>query len=530
MKYNLLILIILSFFGLQAQELELKISPFRFNGVFAVKDNHQQTNAFTSVYAKSNGVWEMQVIATDLSESQTFALEVPKNAIFHTMVSSGGQSLLCFVDNSFKPALHYLLIDREGNVKHTIAREKVPLLSRGKAYWPQLYALEQGHFLIVEPAKSKSSGYSLERFDEQLQSLWRKEFYAEKGNATVYELWVSEMGILIHQLAEKFGNVVNSQLIYNDLESGASYYETVLSDGQFTFYPTAFYPENDRSVTMIGTYYKGSKIESKQSKGLFMAKTDADGNFRTQQLLEWKEMKPILKTRVSDWFFKVMPEVWMHRLDKIEDGSYVALGELFKYSGEITQTNPETGETEEPFHKIRLMDFMRFNFNSSGEMTDAERIEKPHQFLHIIEDMTAETGSIQQMVKSGNLNRNKALKESGAFTYRIGTVDAEGQYTIAFTSYEGFVNYVYVLQTNYGNYQKHALLKAKPEIISQIEIASRIANQYDDLSLELDGSTINFDGSERYFRGVLPANNSKLMIYEYMPLKSLLNMKLISTE
>jgi len=525
MKYNILILILLSSFGLYAQELELKISPFRFNGVFAVKDNQQQTNAFISVYSKSNGIWEMQIIAQDLSESKTFTLDVPKNALFHTMVSSGDQNLLCFVDNSFKPAIHYLLIDGEGNIKQSLSKTKVPLLARGKAYWPQLYALEQGNFIVVEPAKSKSAGYSLERFDDQLKSLWRKEYYAEKGNAMVYELWVSEMGILIHQLAEKFGNVVNSQLIYNDLENGASIYETSLSDDQFTYYPTAFYLEKDRSVAMVGTYYKGSKIESKQSKGLFLAKTDAVGNFQSQQLLEWKGLKPILKTRVSDWFFKVMPEIWMHRLDKMEDGSYVTLGELFKYSGEITITNTETGNTEEPFHQIRLMDFMRFSFNSDGEMTDAERIEKPHQFLHI-----TETGSIQQMVKSGNLNRNKALKESGAFTYRFGSVDTEGQYTIAFTSYEGFVNYVYVLQTKYGNYQKHALLKAKPEIISQIEIASRIANQYDDLSLELDGSTINFDGSEHYFRGVLPANDSKLMIYEYMPLKSLLSLQLIDVK
>ncbi len=530
MKNTIILLIILSGFGLHGQELNLKISPFRFNGVFAIKDNQQQTNAFASVYAKSNGVWEMQWIAPDLSDSKTIVLDIPKNAIFQTMVSSGGQSLLCFVDNSFKPALHYLLIDSDGKVKNTVSKTKVPLLSRGKAFWPQLYALDQGHFLVVEPAKSKSAGYSLERFDEQLQSLWRKEFYAEKGNAVVYELWVSEMGILIHQLAEKFGNVLNSQLIFNDLENGTSYYGTVLSDDQFTFYPTAFYPEKDRSIMMVGTYYKGSKIESKQAKGLFFAKVDADGSFSSQQLLEWKELKPILKTRVSDWFFKVMPEVWMHRLDKMEDGSYVALAELFKYSGEITQKNTETGEPEEPFHKIRLMDFMRFNFNNLGEMTDAERIEKPHQFLHITEDMTAENGSIQRMVNSGNLNRNKALKASGGFTYRVGSVDAEGQYTIAFTSYEGFVNYVYVLHTAYGNYQKYALLKVKPEIISQLEIVSRIANQYDDLSLELDGSTIEFDDSEQYFRGVLPTDESRLMLYEYMPFNSRLNLKLIATE
>ncbi|HOI32474.1 MAG TPA: hypothetical protein PLC47_06900, partial [Bacteroidales bacterium] len=204
---------------------------------------------------------------------------------------------------------------------------------------------------------------------------------------------------------------------------------------------------------------------------------------------------------------------------------------LFKYSGEITQTNPKTGETEAPFHKIRLMDFMSFKFNSSGEMTEAERIEKPHQFLHIQGgDLTAETGSIQNLVNSGNLNRNKALKESNGFTFRDAIPLADGQYALVFASYENFVYYTYLLNTSVGNYYKYAMLKAKPEIISQLEIASRIANQYDDLSLEIEGSTINFDGNDQYFRGVLPAGENKFLLYEYMPLKSLLSLKLLSNQ
>lgn len=530
MKISILAVLLLAMIGSQAQELEIKISPFKFNGVFAVKDNQQQTNAFISVYSKSNGIWEMQIIAQDLSESKTFTLDVPKNALFHTMVSSGDQNLICFVDNSFKPALHYLLIDREGNIKQSLSKTKVPLLARGKAYWPQLYALEQGNFIVVEPAKSKSTGYSLECFDKQLKSLWRKEFYAEKGNARVYEIWITEQGILTHQLVEKFGNVLNSSMVYSDNSTGNTIFNTSLSNGENSFYPTAFYPEKDKSVVMAGTFYKGSKIESKNSKGLFLAEIDSDGIFAAKQLMEWKSLKPILKTRVSDWFFKVMPEVWLHRLDKTEDGSYVALGELFKYAGEITQTNPKTGETEAPFHKIRLMDFMRFNFSSTGEMTAAERIEKPHQFLHITADMTAETGSIQNMITSGNLNRNKALKESNGFSFRDAIPLAEGQYTIVFASYENFVHYTYLLNTNYGNYHKYAMLKAKAEIISQLEIASRIANQYDDLSLEIEGSTLDFDGSEQYFRGVLPAVENEFLLYEYVPLKSLLSLKLITDQ
>jgi hypothetical protein len=281
---------------------------------------------------------------------------------------------------------------------------------------------------------------------------------------------------------------------------------------------------------MAGTYYKGSKIESKNSKGLFLAEKDSDGVFAAKQLMEWNILKPVLKTRVSDWFFKVMPEVWMHRLDKTDDGSNVVLGELFKYAGEITQTNTKTSEAEAPFHKIRLMDFMRFSFNNSGGMTAAERIEKPHQFLHITADMTAETGSIKNMITSGNINRNKALKESNGFTFREAIPLADGQYTIVFASYENFVHYTYLLNTKYGNYHKYAMLKAKAEIISQLGIASRIANQYDDLSLEVEGSTIDFDGNDQYFRGVLPAGENKFLLYEYMPLKSLLSLKLFSNQ
>jgi hypothetical protein len=48
----------------------------------------------------------------------------------------------------------------------------------------------------VEPSKNKSAGYSLERVDMELQRVWRQEFYAEKGNAQVYEIWIAELGLL----------------------------------------------------------------------------------------------------------------------------------------------------------------------------------------------------------------------------------------------------------------------------------------------------------------------------------------------
>ncbi len=86
-------------------------------------------------------------MTNDLSEARTIKLEVPKNSDFYEMATSGNQSLLCFVENGLKPAVHYLMLDSKGNPKAAVTRPKVPLLSRGKAFWLQLRVLDQGHFL-----------------------------------------------------------------------------------------------------------------------------------------------------------------------------------------------------------------------------------------------------------------------------------------------------------------------------------------------------------------------------------------------
>jgi len=51
MKISILAVLLLAMIGSQAQELEIKISPCKFNGVLAISDDQQQTKAFASVYA-----------------------------------------------------------------------------------------------------------------------------------------------------------------------------------------------------------------------------------------------------------------------------------------------------------------------------------------------------------------------------------------------------------------------------------------------------------------------------------------------
>ena len=254
-------------------------------------------------------------------------------------------------------------------------------------------------------------------------------------------------------------------------------------------------------------------------------KLSEQGQVLATQTFAWKALRPLLRTDVNSWFFKIMPEVWIHGLDPQEDGSFVALGELFRYGG-------QRGNERSTQHHLRLLDFMRFEFNEKGEIQDAQRIHKPHLILLIDDDNSsfnqgAEREFLRGIRRTG-LQRGLMLKKYGAFTYRHHEALPKKALRLSFLNYENFMHAAYHLHwtPEETKYSFSPLVQNQAQFFSRMQFMQNFQNQYS-LRARLDQSrTRVFRVEESMMLGILPARSGTMLSYEYAAFRSRLILNL----
>lgn len=521
-----LILMIGYAISLQAQTRELKISPLRFAGVRALSSTQGKSDAYMVVHAATGGDWNFQLIDTKLNEIKSGVIDAPKHSFFNGMTCNGDHTLLNFVVNAFTPSITYVILDAKGNEIASSTRTDAPKLRRGEQFFPGVYNHPFNGFLIVQTTvQGRQTGYTIEQVDNKLNTLWSKTFTRPKGHAHVYDVVSAGDRIFILEATERMGKTLNARLHSLDASTGSHIFTMELSDDNFAYFPTTLLPLQKEGVALAGSYYKGDKIRGKKSQGLFFLNVDGNGETSGMKLHAWKGLRKTLRTPVPDWFFNLMPDVYIHALELNSDGSYIAVAELYRYSGEVSKDKKDG--SRERYHRIRMLDFMLIGFDSYGNILYTDRIERPHMVLKLDADLTGGSGSLAENADAGPLRRARAMKKAGAFTYRFHQFTENG-FNMAFMSYENKMHYAYLMDLNQNyNAVKVDMRHAKPGIISYLEIIDLCAGQsgYGFILSELN--TRSFNDSEAYWRGILPAVENQMLVYEYMPLTGKLKMSLV---
>ncbi len=503
--------------NVNSQSLELEISPLRFAGVHALSSVQGESDAYMVLHTASEGNWNFQLIDNRLDEVRTGTIEAPRYSFFTGMTYNGEHILLSFIVNAFSQSITYVVLDKQGFEVARTTRTDTPMLRRGDRFFPGVFNHPQQGFVIVQTTgRGRNAGYSVEQVDGQLNTLWSIEFAANKGTAHVYDLVASNDKLFILEATERMGRTLNARLHSIDLSENEHSYTMELGDGDHSYFPTAFLPMENGNIAMAGTYFNGSRIRGKNTRGMFFLNVGPDGTTDAMELYPWRELRKTLRTPVPDWFFKVMPDVYVHALELNNDGSITAVAELYRYSGEVRRE--DSRGRKEQYHRIRMLDFMLFGFDQAGGLQYTERIERPHMVLKLDSEFSGGSESLAHNAGQGPLRRARAMKEAGAFTYRFHQV-TDDSFNLAFVSYEAKTHYAYFMDLNKNfNAVKTELRHATPAIISYYQIIDLCANQSGFGFILSELNTRSFDDSEAYWRGLLPSANGSMLTYEYMPL------------
>ena len=509
----------------KAQSLEMNVSPLRFAGVHALGSQEGESDAYLVLHTTSGGDWNFTLVNNQLKEIKTGTIEAPRLSFFNSLTSNGEYTLLNFPVNAFSQSITYVVLDKKGNETARMTRTETPMLRRGEQFFPNVYNHPSEGFIITQTFSNGSrAGYTVEHVNNRLETLWSIDFQHDRGHAHVYDVKSMNGRVFVLEANERRGNTQNARLHSIDAETGRHIYTMELTDDNYTYFPTALRPLEDGSLAVSGTYFSGSRISTRNTRGIFFLGISPDGDTKGMNIFAWRELRPLLRTSVPDWFFKVMPDVWIHALEPEADGSFTAVAELYRYTGEVRRE--ERGELKERYHRIRLLDFMLFGFDPDGQMLYAERIERPHMVIKLDSEFSGGSGSLANEAGSGALRRARAMKKSGAFTYRFHQKQ-DDKFNLAFTSYEAKKHHAYFMDLNNSfNSLKLDLTHAKPQFISYMQIIDLCANQSGFGFILSELNTRSFDDSEAYWRGVLPAGANSMLTYEFMPLTGKLKLNL----
>lgn len=512
-----------------AQEITRKfnVSVFRFAGIHAFTDTQNNALGYYSLYFKNTSSLGLKIFDVELNQLAETTIESSPTHLFNTIASDGKHILVSLVASTFKPTVTYILFDLTGKEIARSHRDDADMLLRGMDFYPQIAPHPNGGFVISQSVKDKKEkGLMFQYLDKELKPKWTKKIYADKGTAHLYDLRAVGDQIMIFDATERMGNLMTGNLRSLDGATGAENYSLSLSNDDHTLFPQAMRIRQDGGLMVTGSFFKGNKIGSGNPKGLFTLAVDAEGMEAGRSLFDWKSMKPVLKTDVADWFFRITPEVWMHSLDELEDGTFVSVAELYDY-GYFNL------EGEDPYHRIRLLDFMLFKFDKQGQILETERIYKTHEMLTLAGDMNTmgEPGSLTSGISTGSLNRAISMKANNAFSYRNHNIKADGTINLQYMGYDAFTHYAYSMDapiSSQSKYMQISLTEARPEFISYLQAYERYQEANSQEELILESSTREYEESDRYLRGILPASPGKMMIYEFDPLRSEVTMSIYS--
>lgn len=398
-KSLLIVLAILAMVG-SAYAQEAQISDIRkkeFKGVQSLLNpKTRELIGYYTFYVSEklgNGMVEfnLDIFDTNLNLVKRNPLEINKYAVLSSSVFNGENFIFAFT-NYRKKDLHFYTFDSQGN---KLADRHI---ESDKRYTTDatVYAAENGGFLIIRPIKERKVGYSIERVNSDLSSVWEQRIVPTKGYVGVQNISADKGRVIVTQLQKpsmlsrkEIGEITT----FSD-KDGQQGFTYSLFNGENTIMPTTFLVDTDNNLVTSGMYFKGQKWDAVNSDGIFFLKLSANGKELVRNIIEWKgDIQKYLKassSKTSGFAIGSKPKVFFQSIVETSEG-YRVIGETFRKNlnaggrglallKAVAGTGHSIGwdSNDDPVYTFEVMDLMLFNFQDNGDMVGMTHIPKPH--------------------------------------------------------------------------------------------------------------------------------------------------------
>lgn len=384
-------------FSAYGQTAEVKdVRKNEFRGVYPIinKQTKEPQGYYTFYVSEKAGKGMVNFIIAIFDLDLKLIKETPITITKHSNVDgseyNGEDFMFCFNDIK-KKMITYVTVDTKGNIIKTreVKEEK------RYAATADIYPSNNSGFYIVKPIKEKKWGYSVERVDRDLNTLWEKQYMPEKGLIMVEAVESDKDKIIIIQAKQEalLSKKVKAEFICLSDKTGDQIFNYSLFDGTDTAIPTSFLIDDEKNIVTGGMYFEGEKMDNANSDGIFFLKLTPNGEKLAYDKVDWDNgIQEIIKKTRKGISISGKPKVYFQDIVQDKDGSYHIISETFQKNYQLmssTLKDAITGryigylDNDEKPVTFEIMDFLLFDIDKSLKLTGMNIVEKDHTKISV---------------------------------------------------------------------------------------------------------------------------------------------------
>ncbi len=410
------------------------IKNSRFNGVQSITTGEEGeiegycTYYFLEKSGKGERLFEFAIIDKELTQVHKTQLSIHKSAVINNTVFNG-KCLLVSVDDKKNKQIQLHVIDKDGEiiVEKSISTEKRKLAKS------DVYPDNNGEgFYVVTPIDvKKKEGYSIEKMNNNLETLWKIEETHLKGIKGVADLISANGRFIVWEECYEKGKYRPSLMCY-DSENGSKIFQRDGYDGDCTILYNEVKLDKENNIYAGGAYVEGETKSLVKNDGIYLLKLDAEGKELLYSKVGNKEkIQKVLKDTHKSFSLGSKDKVFVEDL-LVNGDEIIVVSEMFRKNRNMTPG---------AIQMTRDLISGKFIGNLGGGSSAAEKLKvvmDVRDFIFFKFDLQGNLEEIKPGFKKDNtkitcwypynnlpgLTLAKVLKTKGWFDYAFETKDA----------------------------------------------------------------------------------------------------------
>ncbi|MEP5610837.1 MAG: DUF6770 family protein [Cyclobacteriaceae bacterium] len=381
----------------------------------------------------------LSLLDNDLKVTSDFRVPVRETETVENVAYNGDKFMLISSSN-IKRTRTLTTVDREGNVIATKNFDKVlrRLLAKPAVILPH----GDSDFVVINYLKEKKVGYSVERYDSNLEMKYSTVVIPDKKKLYPVDFFIADNQMYVLEfLTPDFSDYFEYHLAAYDIETGAEKFKVQLKneESKASGFATFIKPAKGGGVITGGMFFYGNKAQGEGSNGFFASTISTDGTPKFT-FVDWKEVKKLLKDNTAG-IFGGATRTFMHDIVVNDDGSFTLVGENYReglasMAGEKKSTMAKIGglTSGNTDIAITVADYALMDFSSNAEFTGIRKLNEA-ECITVIKSSTEKDEAPYKGQKE-ILNVANILNNQGYFPYRFTMEQGEDKYLVSVLKYE----------------------------------------------------------------------------------------------
>ena len=418
-------------FGAKGQQYQITgVKSLHFRGVESITNGDKAVGYYTYYLSeklkKGMVTLNLDILDLDLNLIKQTPVTVTKRS---TLIGSeyNGKDFLFIFSDAGKKMNTFVTIDSDGNI---IKKEDRKHRKFATANSMKVFPGTDGNgFYVTSAVKEKKWGYSVEKIDRDLRTIWEETVTRDRGYVGIEAAEAGRNKLLLITIEKPslMSKKVLGKLTSFDDTSGKKQFDYDLYDGNVTGIPSAFLVEEGGNIVTAGMYFNGSKWQQVNSDGIFFLKLSPEGKKLAYNNIDWDNgIKKALKATSRKFSIGSKPKVLFHEIAKTGN-SYQVIAETFRKTVKTGTLLAAAGGASSAPMGFTVMDYIIFNYDNNGKPLDINKIEKLYKSIYV-------DGAI---ASTGGVSLAYYLKQFNMFTFEYVTKLPSGKPAIVYTNWEG---------------------------------------------------------------------------------------------